>query len=394
MKKLLSLVLSIIAVFSVIITILLFAIDILPTLDKKFSHHEYFKTEEINVIEEAVVQKALQMFASSRLKMPWKKQTNFLSKIKNIKVDRKTKIYYYPRAFLALGLVEYSISKNDSVLIEKVKEQFDKYYINDKGLSFDFQFVDQAPIGLAALRLYEYFGDSKYKVAADSIYSKLSSQIIVRNDMQIILYRFNEDKPSDQLPVDVLGMICPFLCEYGMLFNNKEALKLSFSELSFYVRFGLDQKTFLPFHAINLTNNISLGPNNWGRGIGWFMLAASNFYRNQELMQIYVEISHTIESVIKTLDEIKYKQVYSQFPGTSTEFDSSATTMIMYGKCLINRDEYTKEGVLNTLKHYIRKSGAIDFCSGDTYNINVYSKSFGISELSQGTLLRILALYN
>ena len=75
------------------------------------------------------------------------------------KYKNESRIYYYPRAFLSLGLIEYGI-KNDTILLYKVKQQFDKYYVDENGARFEFNKVDQTPIGLAGLKLYKYYNNN------------------------------------------------------------------------------------------------------------------------------------------------------------------------------------------------------------------------------------------
>lgn len=394
MKKTYRFLFSTIVVISILINVLLLAVDIIPTLNEKISKHKYFTNEDPEYIERKIVDAGYKMFLSPKTLMPWREHSNFMSKVKNLNAHRKDNIYGFPRGFLGLGLIDYSIKK-DTLLLGKVKKQFDEYYINEKGFNFNINIVDQVPIGLSALKLFRHYKEQKYKAAADSTYLFIKSQIYIKDNKSIVLYRLsNKDEYNPQMLVDVLGMICPFLMEYGQQFNNKESLELSLSELSFFIDNGLESKSSLPFHSINLKTNLSFGPNNWGRGLGWYMFALSSIYKNTDHQSDkHRKIEETSQLFLHTLSQLKFKGTFSQFPGTSLKFDSSASTMLIYGECLINPKSHTKQNIIDIFRPSIRTNGAIDFCSGDTYNVNVYSHEFGLSELSQGVLILLLSLY-
>lgn len=86
--------------------------------------------------------------------------------------------------------------------------------------------------------------------------------------------------------------------------------------------------------------------------------------------------------------------LYSQFPGSSEDFDASTSTMFLYSFNLSLHNKIGKQEVLNLFSPYINKKGMLTNTSGDTYGPNRYSKSFGYSELSQGMLLLLLSKAN
>lgn len=394
MKK--KIIVFIIIISSIILNIFFITFDrVIPSFSKRISKPEYFsKNDNPKKIELAVVEASYKMFTSKKLQMPWKERTDFISRLYAIKTKMNSKIHSYPRAYLSLGLIEYAFSKNDSLLLNKVKSQFDEFYVNKNGVKFKIDVIDKTPIALSALILYKHFKEDKYKVMVDKFYQFLTSQVIVIDNYPIILHRkFHNSKDPKLMLVDVVGMICPFLIEYSKIFNIPEAAKLAESEVLFYTKYGLDNDTFLPFHAINLTTKDAFGPNNWGRGIAWYMLGLKSVYNYQ--IQKNTPNSQLIDLTSTFLEEIshlKYKNIYTQFPGTSDEFDSSASTMLLYATKGINKNKINSTELTKLLAQYIRKSGEIDYCSGDTDYVNKYAKQFGLSELSQGFLLRLLSL--
>jgi hypothetical protein len=80
--------------------------------------------------------------------------------------------------------------------------------------------------------------------------------------------------------------------------------------------------------------------------------------------------------------------LWSQFPGSSLDFDASASTMLL--SCL-PENELDYDTVLAAFSSFISDDGFLLNTSGDTYGANRYSETFGKSELSQGMLLYALS---
>ncbi|WP_139856280.1 glycoside hydrolase family 88 protein [Aequorivita sinensis] len=293
------------------------------------------------------------------------------------KPQKEFKTYNYPKAYLYYGLSSYLLKNKDSINLSKVKLSFDKL-LNSRGEpTFNFDKVDQVPFGLTAINLHKVYGDEKYLKFCEVLFNKIKS---LQNDDGLILYRENGLVQLN----DVLGMIVPFLVDYSEYVNRPEALLIAKKQLEFYVEYGVDKETYLPTHGIDLRSNTKVGPTNWGRGIGWYFLGLSHYYKATG------EFSQEFKGLSKTLAELRMENdLWSQFPGSSSLFDASSTTMFIYAMD-IKGELSNKKELINSLFSYISHDGFILHTSGDTYGINDYSKSFGTSELSQGFLLLIL----
>lgn len=352
----------------------------------KIIKRKYSKQENDNIeIEKLIIKKSLQMAKSNKVIMPTGKQSHFFSelfKLFNYWLKHKSALYNYPKAYLFAGLTDFGIAQNDSSVMNKVAIYFEKY-INQNGTpSFIFNKVDQTPFGIAAINLFNYFNNEKYKTMADYIYNELVSR--ADDQLKLIPYRFFHDK---RYLNDTIGMICPFLIRYGTKFQSKEAIVLARSQLEYYTKHGVDKDSFLPAHAIDKVNNIKIGSINWGRGIGWYFIGLSDY------LTITGDFSFRNETIrlITTLNKLKTKEkIWTQFPGSSPKFDASTTTMFMYCINSVLPGTYSKNDIFDILSKYLYK-GVISSTSGDTYGVNHYSRSFGDSELSQGFLLMLLS---
>lgn len=341
---------------------------------------------DFNSFEDLVVKKALSYASSDKVKYSMSRKNIFFIMMDFVywKTTKKRKLYNFPKAFLFVGLTEYAIEKNDLDLSHKVADSFQRFIKYDGLPSFTVDIVDQVPFGLAALNLYQLLGDEKYKKMADYFYLKIEEW---KDPItEIIQYR----EKSNILLNDLLGMVCPFLIKYGEIFNNKNAVILASKQIDYYIKYGVEKDSNLPVHGIMNDTKIKVGPTNWGRGIGWYILALSSCVNSKSSINIGF-YKQELNKLIATLDQLKNKEgVWSQFPGSSHRFDASSTTMFMYAMNIAHSSMYNKKNIYKLIGSSINKKGAILNSSGETYGVNSYSDKFSESELSQGVLLMLL----
>ncbi len=377
--------LYILLIISLILNVAYFKYDTVdylwPKIEKK-----YFKQKTLTVVnketEEIILKKAIQMVKSPNVAMIWddpKGLTHSIITRNSNTTNEEFRKFNYPRAFLYFGLTEYLMAnktENNHQLLLAVKDEFDKLIINNH--KFQINRVDQAPFGITSLNLYVEFNVQVYKDFADEMFNYLKN---VREG-DIIFYRKNQN----QLLNDVLGMTIPFLVKYYHVTGNPEALEIAKTQLSFYIKYGVDKETLMPAHAIDRSKKIKTGSINWGRGIGWYFIALSNYHRETG------DFENEFTGLKNTLNKSKNSEnLWSQFIGVDETFDASPTSMYMYGMLVNNPKEFSKLEMLNLLKPYLSLEGELLHTSGDTYGLNRYSQTFGKSELSQGMLLLALS---
>jgi rhamnogalacturonyl hydrolase YesR len=335
-------------------------------------------------LENKLITESLKMVIDTKVHMPMENNSDLISKVRSIVFSKKNKqkdIFFFPKAFLLAGLSDLGVKNNDKNLMLQLEKIY-TYYFTESGFpKFNFDKVDQVPFGITALNFYQFSEKKKYRDIADYIYNKLLSW--TETNTQIIPYR----KESNLLFIDTLGMVCPFLIRYSVTFKNHDALYLAYKQIHFYIEHGTDRSSALPFHVINKDHQIKLGPTNWGRGIGWYLLALSEFRKSFDDDLINNEIKKCFKSLLTLqLDE----GLWSQFPGTSYHFDASVSSMLIYSMSLDERFREEAKNRFQVLKKHI-KNGLIKSTSGDTINVNMYSNIFGDSEFSQGILLSIIS---
>lgn len=138
----------------------------------------------------------------------------------------------------------------------------------------------------------------------------------------------------------------------------------------------ISQRAFLRMaiitHGYNKETHIKVGSANWGRGIGWYLLAAAYMpHLDDPLLDKSIELLN-----------------YSQFPLSSKQFDSSTALMIeIYKQSRIPNVQRP----LDFIKPHITQEGLVMKCSGDTYDLNNYSHFFGPAELTNGLFLILIS---
>lgn len=268
-------------------------------------------------------------------------------------------------SFLYWGLSEYAVKSGNSEVICFLENKI-RTFTNTKGLTYPLKEVDQVPIGNCFLNLYLATKKDKYLSYATGVYTWLKNK---REPGTNIIY-YRSSCPNQF--VDGLGMFVPFLAKYHNATGDTLAYRMALDNIDEFHRFGVDKETGLPTHGYNKTNHIKLGSANWGRGIGWYVLAAAY-------------LPHFFDSVLdKNLPAIGN----SQFPLTSGAFDSSVA--LMFEIYMQKRGIHPHS--LNFIKPYITTDGLVTNCSGDTYDFNNHSRTFTPAELTNGLFL-LLAAY-
>lgn len=383
----------------IIITILsialgiFFYLDIVPILKERFIKENYLNIGDENRYLELVIEAGVEMLITNKVFMSFNDNDNFyvkLAKIKNGWKVNKYALYNFPKAWLFNGLFDIANSTNNLELIEVIETELINYFDEEGNLKFDFNKVDQCLFGLVLIKLYKKDKKDKYKKALEIIEKKVVKFIKEENDL--ILYR----KEKDVYFVDTLGMVVPFLYLYGETFKRNDLIILADKQLSFYLENGLDNYSNLPFHAIDLSNNIHLGSVNWSRGLGWFLIGLSHGikYSNKDTNPLYNTYVEKFNSIKQKLEDLKNdKGVWPQFLGDNNDnkIDSSSTVMFLYSYNLVN-PTVTKEEIYKLLYSVTNSEGFIDSSSGDTIYINRYAYKKGKSEFTQGILLSLLSL--
>lgn len=383
-------VIYIILILSIFLNIVFFYFDTIKFIWPKIQNR-IVKKNTIKVVNEEtpelIYKKGLEMIASNKSFMTWNEPKGFtqellLLKSKHYSKSKEYRLYNYPRAYLYYGLSEYFVKTQNKGKLLELKNTFDNFIGFENRKTFKINRIDQLPFGLTALTLYDAFKEDKYLDFSKELYDYVLQSVA---EDGIISYREGQEVVFS----DTLGMFVPFLIKYNKYWENDDLLTLVKTQLDYYIRYGIDKDTYLPAHAVHRVSKIKVGSINWGRGIGWYLIALSDYYNHTG------EYETEFKNILASINKLKTKEgLWNQFPGSYGKFDASATITFLYSLTIDENIHLKNNEVLSRLKPYISMDGSILETSGDTYGPNHYSSLFGKSEFSQGMLLLLLSQLN
>ena len=334
---------------------------------------------------------------------------------------------FWPNGLLTRGL--RIAGKSDKLL----KDYFDLWIA--KGMPV--KVVDDVIAGETLVYLYHKTGEEKYRKAADKIYEFLKDSR--KDEFGSLIYRPSQS--NNYVLADMVGMVCPFLCLYGEVFEVHEANKLAETQIINFLRFGMDEKTGLPYHGYEAHHTVSalyadaLGIVGWGRAVGWLM-EGMGYYLGHSREAMYDSISEddglssatskddglssatsdTGEKsgymyVLKEYEKLALKVLdYAQVDGLfgweiiggRAHVDTSGSAMIyesmqevLLGDVPAEDDikARMKEAVTvgcNALKNKI-DNGIVKDTEGESLDFGMYPQKYGCYPWGQGTVLALLS---
>lgn len=247
--------------------------------------------------------------------------------------------------------------------------------------------IDAALMAYAILVSFPKKAD-KLKPLMDEVYQRI---LDTKGDNDTVPYR----KGLTNIRfVDTLGFICPFLTLYAKTYMVTEAALLAQKQLVEYDRALLPNWGF-PAHAFDIKQNAPLGLFDWGRGVGWYIIALLGMQRHTSDNVVKLKME---ERIVALGDKLLLCGLSAggfshQLFNTSTPAEGSATVLatLLFKRCyeITHDGKYSKavDSSLKRLMKMTRRNGALDGCQGDTKGIGFYSSRFDIMPFAQGLCL-------
>lgn len=199
--------------------------------------------------------------------------------------------------------------------------------------------------------------------------------------------------------IDTLGMICPFLIRYGAENNDKDALNLAMNQFDLFFQHGFDEKTGLPYHGYDTSDMHKCGIFGWGRGIGWLLVGiveSMNWLKPNSTE--YIKLSQYYDLVI--LKTMPYQLIDGGFSwqvqATEGHFDLSTTSMIGYA--IARHNATTKKPMMIKelsklivkVLNNINSDGIALSSSAECKGFSMYPQVFESNSWGQGFALLLL----
>ncbi len=195
--------------------------------------------------------------------------------------------------------------------------------------------------------------------------------------------------------VDTIGMVCPFLMKYAVVYNKPEFVDMALDQIKEYKKYGFDKETKIPYHCFNAETKAPLGICGWGRGCAWWAMGITDSLRVLMSCKSYnaekiLLLKYCIEFMTLMKKYQRSDGAFTRMIFTESLEDSSAGAMLAYCfaylHSLTDNDDFEAccKNILKHLKTCTRRNGVIDYAQGDTMGIGFYSDSLRVVPAAQG----------
>jgi len=182
--------------------------------------------------------------------------------------------------------------------------------------------------------------------------------------------------------IDTIGMIIPFLSLCG-------EEELAMKQMREYDQAKLPGSS-IPSHAYDIVRNVPLGIYDWARGIGWYILGLIESNTDGMLNKRIVMLAE--ELLLYQKDEGGFGVMFFNKESACESSGTALIGLLMVNAYRISSDLRFLDAAFRTearLMKSTRRTGAIDFCQGDTKGIGYYSTTFSIMPFAQGIALKL-----
>ncbi|WP_395052103.1 glycoside hydrolase family 88 protein [Flavobacterium sp.] len=305
---------------------------------------------------------------------------------------KRTAIQSWQEASLLLGLTAYYKTTKNA----KTKTKIDTFVNSKIDANGNWKKqpteIDEVILAYAIINI-PWIDHEKFKQSYDVIYNLIMN---LKGIDGTVAYKKHN---TNYRFVDTIGFICPFLINYGVKFNNNEAVELSVKQITTYNHLGMLQNTFLPCHTYNINSKLPVGLFGWGRGLGWYAIGLIDSYtalptNNSNKKILEGSIVQFAKTAIQFQNENgSWSWIVSQ--NESRQDSSTTATLAWFLENAATIEEISldcknaKNKAIKYLMQVTRRDGAIDFSQGDTKAIGIHSQEFNILPFTQGFTLRV-----
>ena len=295
------------------------------------------------------------------------------------------------------------ITAQDEVM-KQIDQALSAYYARWSGKGCPVFYLDDLLAGETLLMAYEDYCESKRDndlVGAGNaeMYRKMIEKLAEYglsypvDEMGSFPYRAAQN--NGYVFVDAIGLACPFLYRYGMIYHRPDAMELAVKQIVNFVAYGMDGSTGLPYHGYVMHTACKYGIIGWGRAVGWLLRGMAGCmiseYGAERLKASYIGL---IEAVLP----YQHKDGYFswQLQALDGPVDTSATGMICValkqGIELNILTDSKYEQALRAGRNAVCRSvkeGRVYDCSGECEGFGQYPQRYGAYPWALGPALML-----
>lgn len=232
--------------------------------------------------------------------------------------------------------------------------------------------IDRVNSGKILFPLYKKTHEERFKKALDLLRSQMKTHPRTQDGSF-----WHKQVYKHQVWLDGLYMACPFLAEYGKIFNEPTLFDDVALQIVDCHKYMYDAKTGLYYHGWDesrkqqwANKETGLSSNFWSRSIGWYMMAMvdaldflpENHPKRGEIISILQNLSSSIEKY-RDKETGMWYQVTDQINRKGNYLESTGSAMFLYTwikgaqKGYLDKKYLTKgeKGYDQYLKRFVRK---------------------------------------
>ena len=256
--------------------------------------------------------------------------------------DKTTPRWTYTHGLVSLAYLKLWKNTNDSRYYEYAKSYVNSL-IDEKGTikGYDLQRynIDKINSGKILFLFYKETGDTRYKIAMDTLRKQLKDHPRVEAGGF-----WHKKRYPHQMWLDGIYMGAPFYAQYGLEFNEPENFDDIINQILLIEEKTRDKKTGLLYHAWDESKQqkwsnpvTGCSPHFWGRAMGWFAMALVDVLdyipeEHPRRSEIIAVLQRLAEAIVKVQEEETglWYQVLDQGEREGNYIEGSVSSMFTY----------------------------------------------------------------
>lgn len=301
---------------------------------------------------------------------------------------------------VGMGNVEVS---DDAALAERIDQTLAAYYGRWFKKGMPLMYLDDLLAGETLLNIYRKvrnreadFGEGMSEVQMKTALDRLASYGADHpvDGAGSLIYRPAGGEKT--VFVDGIGLACPYLYQYGEIFDKQAYRELAVLQIVNFLSYGMDGKTGLPYHGYDMADGCKYGIIGWGRAAGWLlrgmMGCMTSTYGRERLAAPCIALVDAVTACQREDGYFSWQLEAMEGPA-----DTSATGMLCsglkrgmtLGVFAGEKYEYALTEGRRALERSVR-DGLVYQCSGECEGFSQYPQRYGAYPWSLGPALEAL----
>lgn len=231
----------------------------------------------------------------------------------------------------------------------------------------------------------------KYRQAAE----KLAAFGLAYQTDETGSFPYRMGQGQEHVYVDSIGLACPFLYRYGVIYGKQETMELAVKQIVNFLAYGMDVHTGLPYHGYSIADDCKYGIIGWGRAVGWLLRGMNGCmvteYGSERLADSYTKILDVVLGFQRKDGYFSWQLQAAEGPA-----DTSATGMVCVSlkqgieQGILKEQKYEEalQSGVSAMEKAVR-NGRVYQCSGECEGFGQYPQRYGAYPWALGPALML-----